>query len=413
VTDSSSPTNPQVRYGQPSSDRSIVPGFGWPGAVAGVAVVLLVLGGLVWAAAAGTSVSAQRPHLFGGYQVLEDDSHPFPVIDLATGNVTVRVAGVEADVRAPGYQDVQAVPVDAGTMLVNRTDGTFNLLGTDNFVVDTAGGGVGLGPLPGLRGASAVAAGSGAYIVRYASPRSTVSLVDQATVQSGAKLELSTAHGSGPRPVVTPRGFTALDGPVADQPGSAVAAAPDGDLWVLVSHASGCQVVQLHPVPTGHTGLLPTIRTTLATACPQAALAAEAGTVAVAWPGHVRLFLAGSTRAGVEEAVQTTSASGFLPVSGANADLWFLAHQPAGWSLFGGSPVCRPLPISGRRRIPWRPWYRATCCTPSIRTSRGSPPCGPSWRATAPWCPSPSGGRAPTRRRAVARRRCSPAPSFW
>ena len=245
MTDSQPSLPPSVRYGQPSADRSAVPGFGRPSALAGLLVAALAVGGLLWSAT-GHTVSAQRPQLFGGYLVLDDDSRPLPVVNLATGNVTVRLLGVDSQVSATGYQEVQAVPVDEGTMLVNKIDGTFNLLGKDNYVLDTAGAGVGLGPLSGLKGAAAFSDGSDAYILRYA-PQSTVSLVDQDTVQTGAKLE--AGHPGSAKAVVTPRGFSQLTGSVADQAGAVVVS--QGDLWALVTAGSQCQVVQLQPVPTG------------------------------------------------------------------------------------------------------------------------------------------------------------------
>ena len=90
--------------------------------------------------------------------------------------------------------------MQTGTMLINARTGTFNLLGKDNYVVDSAGGGVGLGTLHGLTGASGLGAGPDAYIIRYA-PNSTVSLVDEATVNAGARLERAVAvSGSRPAP---------------------------------------------------------------------------------------------------------------------------------------------------------------------------------------------------------------------
>ena len=68
------------------------------------------------------------------------------------------------------------------------------------------------------------------------------------------------------------------------------------------------------------------------------ALAAENGTVGVAWPGHVRLFLAGSTGPGSDVKTATATASAFLPVAGASNDLWYLGQTPSGWSVLGVSP---------------------------------------------------------------------------
>ena len=308
----------------------------------GVAVVVVLLGGLLWSAAAGKAVSAQHPRLFGGSLVLEDQ-RPLTVIDVATGQVTVRLNGIDTQVGAKSYSDVQAVPVDVGTMLVDRRSGTFNLLGKDDYVLDAAGAGVGLGRLAGSTGASGFAAGSGAYIVRYA-PHSTVSMVDQATVAAAARLEQTA---TGPSHVVTPRGFAALNGPVADRPGSSAVAA--GDLWTLVGAGGSCQVVQLHPVASGHNGLLPNRRTTLAAPCALAAAESGSDGLGVATPGHFRLFGAAQPAGGTDVSVPgTASALQFLPVTGASGTLWYLARNAGGWSVVGVTPTGRvtgPSPL--------------------------------------------------------------------
>ena len=119
------------------------------------------------------------------------------MIDVTTGAVVAGLQSVNTQVGAPAAGDVQAVPVSSGTMLIDRRTGTFNELGQDNYMVDAAGPGVGLGPVRDLTSASGLAAGSGAYIVRYA-PRSTVSLVDESTVAAAAKVEGTGGIGAGP-----------------------------------------------------------------------------------------------------------------------------------------------------------------------------------------------------------------------
>ncbi len=346
MTEPQASSSPTVRFGQPSRGPNLTPGFGRAGAFAGVTVILVLLGGLLWSAAANHAASAQHPRLFGGSLVLEDQ-RALPVIDVATGQLTVRLTDVFSQVGAPSYSDVEAVPVDAGTMLIDRRSGTFNLLGRDNYVLDAAGPGVGLGPLAGLQGAGALAAGADAYIVRYA-PHSTVTLVDEATVVAGARMEkaamaagtTSAAAAAAPGRAVTPRGFAALDGAVAGGPGSA--AVSGSDLWTLVGAGLACQVQQLHPVTTGHNGLLPATRTTLPVVCTKAAVEAAAGTVGVATPGHVRLFAAGGPAAGQDVAVGGTATdSEFLPVTAAAGTLWYLAGGATGWSLFGVGPTGR------------------------------------------------------------------------
>ena len=58
-----------------------------------------------------------------------------------------------------------------------------------------------------------------------------------------------------------------------------------------------------------------------------------------AWPGHVRLFYPSGPHRGTDIGVASTrSADRYLPVSGANGDLWFLSHATGGWSVFGVRP---------------------------------------------------------------------------
>ncbi len=247
---SNSSSSSTVRFGQPSGGPSVTPGFGRVGAIIGIVLALGLVGGLLWAAAAGQTVSAQQPHLFGGSLVLEDAKAP-TVIDVATGQVEVKLTDIGSQVGHANPVDVQAVPVQGGTMLIDRgsgkrndpSAGTFNLLGQDNYVVDRNGAGVTLqNPPRGMTGASGYADGAMVYIVRYG-PDGTVSLVDEATVAAAAAKQK-----------VNLKGFDDLGTGVSDQPG--VAAVAGGDLWILAGSGSSCRVVQEVPVAIGHQGLL-------------------------------------------------------------------------------------------------------------------------------------------------------------
>ena len=102
----------------------------------------------MWAAATGKAPASQKPKIFGGSLVL-DDYRPLTVIDLATGEVTVQLEGVYAQVGATNYGDVQAVATEDGTTLVNRRTGTFNMLGNDDYVLGPTNNGISLGRLAG------------------------------------------------------------------------------------------------------------------------------------------------------------------------------------------------------------------------------------------------------------------------
>ena len=315
-----------------------------------------ILAAMAWSAAAGKTVAATQPHVFGGDLVLED-ARPLSVVDVATAQVTVKLTGVDTQVGATSYSDVETVPVEEGTMLVNRKTGTFNLLGHDDYVLDPSGAGVGLGPLSGVVGARGFEVGQNAYIVR-SSPHSTVSLVDQQTVtaaakaQAGASASRGSRTGSTPVAAVNTLGFASLPGTVSTSAGAA--AVSGSNLWTLVASGSSCLADELQPVATSHEGLVVTPRTRLTGPCAWAAIESSGGLVGLASPGHVRLFSAGGKRSGRDVPVaRTASDRTFVPVYGASGNIWFLAGSNSGWSVFGVSPsgeVTGPSALRGFSR---------------------------------------------------------------
>lgn len=341
----------RIRFGSTSNDRAGAPPFGPAGALGGVLILVFVVGGLCWSAGFGPPLSAARPSLFTGSAVLED-TRPLTVVNLATAQVTVRLEGVNAQVGAAADGDVQPVPVEGGTVLVNRVSGNFNFLGTDDYVTDPDGPGVGLGPLDGSTGALGLASGPDAYILRVA-PNSTVSLVDRDTVAQAARRETVSAPWPPARPAtVAPLGFSRLGGRVTLQPGAAVVSGRNA--WVLVARAGACRVVELEPVaasrpgPAATDGLAATDRGT-SPSCDRAALESGVGVVGLAAPGRVRVY---RRNAGpVDVAVPSTAdAARILPVTGATAELWYLADDPGGWRLFGVGPTGRiagPYALAG------------------------------------------------------------------
>ncbi len=347
MTTAPEPRQSGVRFGQASSASRAVPTFGRGGSIAGAVAVVALLGGLLWVGASGHAATASHPRIFGGSLVLEDQ-RPLTVIDVATAKVTVRLQGIDAQVGAPSYGEVQAVPVSSGTLLVDRKTGTFNLLGRDDYVVDAAGPGIGLGSLPGSTAAGALPAGPSAYIIRYA-PRSTVSLVDESTVLAGARQETGTRGGPG---VVAPRGFAQLSGQVADRPGSAVVDPSNGNLWMLVSRGRGCELVELRPSATARQGLVVDDRASFSVECVRAAVESVPGTVAVATPGQVRVFATRGTPTGRTVSLAATSdALGFLPVTGTTTKLWFLVRSAKGWAVAGVDPKGRTVGPAALARL--------------------------------------------------------------
>ena len=231
----SSPSRGAFGQGNPSGAPG--PGFGPIPAVIGAIAVLAILGALVWSAVAGSATPARHPTFFGGTAVLADN-RPLISLDLATGTVEVQLSQISSTVGATSYSQVQPVALDSGTLLVNRSSGNFNWLAQDNFVVDRHGGGIGLGPLAGSTGASGVADGASAFIVRFA-PLSAVSLVGADTVNEAAM---------GTAPSVPPDGFAMLNGSVPDHAGAMAAAG--GSLYVVVDVNGTDQLERLDPAPS-------------------------------------------------------------------------------------------------------------------------------------------------------------------
>ena len=158
ATASSSSGTPPVRFGQPSAGRAGNPGFGWSGAIVGVVVVVAILAAMAWSAAAGRTVAAKQPHVFGGELVLED-ARPLSVVGRD------RPGHRQADRRRrPGRGDqLQRCGDgsgrgrhDAGQSQDWHVQPAPEDLGSD-YVLDASGAGVGLGPLstrsaPGVSG---------------------------------------------------------------------------------------------------------------------------------------------------------------------------------------------------------------------------------------------------------------------
>jgi hypothetical protein len=309
--------------------------FGRFGALLGSTVVALIAGVASWSALAASPTPAQHPIVFGGSLVLSD-TRPLSVMDLATGAVTVRLEGVDAQVGAANYGQVQPVAVRSGTMLVDRVTGSFNFLGADDYVDDPKGAGISLGPLARSTGARGVASGADAYVLRSA-PASTVSLVGPETVETAART-------TGP---VAPLGSVEVPGSL-DLAGSG-SAAEGGALWALYRTGSGCEAVEVVPTPATPQGLVATREGALGVSCARAALEAGGSTVGLAQPGQVQLFRPGGLRTVVPSRF-TAAATQLVPVKGAVGPLWWLAGSEQGWTLFGVSGsgrVLGPFPLPG------------------------------------------------------------------
>ncbi len=352
--------------------------FGALGAVSGVAACVVVVGGLMWSAATGQAPASRHPTIFGGSLVL-DDYRPLTVIDLATGAVTVQLEGVYAQVGASTYADVEAVPTSAGTMLVNRATGVFNMLGQDNYVLGP--------PTNGIRSA------------RWRAKRPRPGMPTPPPPISSATPPPARSHWWTPRPWSA---VLKLCPPAAAKPPSPWASFvwptipstrpverrwQTARSWILAGGHGRCAVVRVAPSAQGGQGLAATARSSFPAACSQGALESSSGAVALARPGVVRLF----EGAGPPHLVAfpgTAHASQFLPVQGVTGGFWFLARLPSGWTVFGLSAAGRPSgprPLDALGPVPCPPCppIPPARSTPLTRTSPGNRRCGQYSRSRA------------------------------
>ncbi len=186
-----------------------------------LAVLVLVAGAV---AAAGYLVRPDRARsyqLLHGSIFLADQVAPVG-IDLASGKPTLRLVGAEKQVGARSPSELAVVPLDDGTLLLDRATGQFNMVDNTGFVIKHDNGGV---PLPARTDATAstgVAAGTSAYVERTGTAGTDVYLVDQLTVQAATNL----------RQRVAPRASTRVGDAGSTAPGAS--AAVDGSFWALL-----------------------------------------------------------------------------------------------------------------------------------------------------------------------------------
>ena len=180
----------------------------------------LVTGGVVAAAAFVKPSKARAFDLFHGSIFLGDDRAPVAV-DLTNGNPTVRLLEAYSQVSARSDTDLNVAPLAAGTLLVNRSSGEFNMVDAAGFVVKTKGGGVPLPAVTGQTTTQVVPSATSAYIVQNSPTTTGVYLVGQATVES--------ARASSAK--VKPRASLTFESGSTGAPESAISA--NGDLWLI------------------------------------------------------------------------------------------------------------------------------------------------------------------------------------
>ncbi len=319
-------------FGLDEAGRDGQVGLGRVQAAVGLACCLSLVAAGAAFALTGAPATARRPQLFGGTLVLDDTRGPV-VLDLATGEPTLRLQGVAGDVGAAGPSQVSATALAGGTLLLDVATGSFNYLDESSLVAKPTGGGVSLPKAPGTLRATAVPAGAGAYVVRYRRHGTDVALVNPATVARAATVAVArtpVAGGGHHRATlgltVPLPGAARLAARLLEHPGAAIAAG--GNLWSLARTPRGTQLLEL--VPTAGSTLRLHVRGGASPAGGLATAGVPGGTaVGLAEPGEAELFSPSPTGLVVRHVTLpgTASARTVVPVGGAtggSAVLWYV-----------------------------------------------------------------------------------------
>ncbi|WP_375478899.1 hypothetical protein [uncultured Jatrophihabitans sp.] len=305
-------------------------------AVALIAVLLMVAGAVAAVSYAVRPDRARSFDLLRGQVFLADQIAPVAV-DLATGKPTLRLVGAEKQVGAANASALSVVPVQGGTVLLDRSTGEFNIVDATGFVIKHDGGGV---PLPARTdrttsiGISADQPGSAqsslTYLARVGALSTDVYLVDQSVVQTAVRSA-----------TVKPRASAELPAPAETAAGGAVGA--NGDLWLLAGTGPSRQVheytlpadseagAQLRDVKHGSVESVAALASGVVSGSSGQA-GAGATSVGVAQPGSITVYPPGAAARRQTYAVGALGAvDSVLPASNGQSRMSWLMHSDRGW----------------------------------------------------------------------------------
>lgn len=309
--------------------------------IALLVVILLAAGAAMAASWLIQPDRARSFALFHGSLFLADSVAPV-AIDLASGKPTVRLIDADHQVGARQSGDLGVVPVDNGTLLLNRATGEFNMVDNTGFVIKNSGG-VSLARRAGSTGSVGIASTDGfAYILQTGPTGTSVYLVGPTTVQ--------TAVSAGAQ--VKPRAFRSMPEPSSTEPGASASAG--GQLWLLAGSGTQRTVRQLSLPAGSNTGatLTPTDRGTVnGVAAIGTATDGKGGSaVGVASADRIQVF----GKSGDPSTVHFPAIAGadsILPASNAAGRLSYLVHGRQGWSVVSvdadGSGLRGPALLTG------------------------------------------------------------------
>jgi hypothetical protein len=262
-------------------------------------------------------------------------------VDLATGKPSVRLTNAYTQVSAKASGDLDVVPLQDGTLLLDSATGEFNMLDSTGFVLKASGGGVSLPNAADTTHATGLAAGSSAYIVRNSASATSVYLVGQSTVSAAAGGARTQARAS-----------ATIDQPTGNDVSTTAVSAnstadPDtnSDLWLLTGTGTQRTIRQLR-VPAGSNAGATLSVHDHGTVDGVAAMAVSTrnpdGTggdvVAVAAQDAIDVF-DGSSRLGRVDVHAPAGVDSILPASDEQGRFSFLYHSASGWSRCGPAPT--------------------------------------------------------------------------
>jgi hypothetical protein len=294
----------------------------------------LVAGAITVASFAVRPAKARAFELFYGSVFIDDNTAPVAV-DLATGKPSVRLTNAYTQVSAKASGDLDVIPLQDGTLLLDSATGEFNMLDSTGFVLKSSGGGLSLPNAADTTRATGLAAGSSAYIVRDSSSGTSVYLVGQSTVsaaaggartQARASVTMSQAAGND---VAT----TAVTARSSTDPSA------NSDLWLLMGTGTTRTIRQLSVPERSNAGATLNIHdhgTVSGVAAMAASTRDATGTggdvVAVATQDAIDIF-DGTSRLGRIDVTAPTGVDSILPASNQQGRFAFLYHSASGWSL--------------------------------------------------------------------------------
>jgi Fibronectin type III domain len=298
----------------------------WIGAlvVSAVTAALLTLGLIA------TPNKAIQTKTFGGSITLNYASGPV-LFDLASGQPTIRLAGLQTSIGAQVTQDIATTTLSGPTLIWDRTTCNYNFLNNGNLVVFNATQtGIPVGPESTQTGSClAVPSGSTAFMLRNVGGTSYVSLVSQS---NATFLASQSATASGERLQALPTPATTSQGSLTLSQAKVTVAA--GILWAFRSN----QLVEFVPnlISKKISSKVVLQRVPRPRALSTSSEGNE-GTASLATASQIRIFSSANSNTGHQVRTSLQHVSTIVPVEDDGSEALYAYHVGEHWRLLGAS----------------------------------------------------------------------------